>query len=132
MIHNATEFGFIKINNGKAVGVRPAAHSQLSAALAPAEIGQILKDLAPAGWQLSPDNKFTGNEIGSYELKIERPVQREEPEDDNYDYIKVEAKQPLDQLQDFIEKKGYDLIGIFRLQGQAKLRLTFSRPRTGR
>jgi len=132
MIYNAIEYGFIKINNGKAVGVRPAAHAELSAALASFEIGQILKDLATPGWHLSPDNTFTGNEIGSYELKIERPVQREEPEDDNYDYIKVEAQEPLDQLQDFIEKKGYDLIGIFRQQGQTKLRLTFRRPRTRR
>jgi len=132
MIYNAIEYGFIKINNGKAVGVRPAAHAELSAALASFEIGQILKDLATAGWHLSPDNIFTGNELGNYELKIERSVQREEPEDDNHDYIKVEAQEPLDQLQDFIEKKGYDLIGIFRLQGQTKLRLTFRRPRTRR
>jgi hypothetical protein len=115
MAYEATEYGFIKINNRKAVGLRPATHAELSAALAPVEIGHILTDLVTAGWRLSPDNTFTGNEIGDYELKIERPVQREEPEDANYDYVKIDAQEPIDQLAHLVEKKGYDLIGIFRL-----------------
>ena len=129
MTYEATEYGFIKISNQKAVGLRPATHAELTAILAPSEIGQVLQNLATAGWQLSPDNKFTGNEFGSYELKIERSVQLDEREDPNYDYIKIAAQEPLDQLQNFMEKKGYNLIGIFRLPGQIKLRLTFRRPR---
>jgi hypothetical protein len=132
MIHGATEYGFIKISNRKAVGLRPVTHAELTAILAPAEIGQVLQNLATAGWQLSPDNTFTGNEIGNYELKIERSVQLDEREDPNYDYIKIAAQEPIDQLQDSVAKKGYDLIGIFRLPGQTKLCLTFRRPRTGR
>ncbi len=130
MAFEATEYGYIKINNRKAVGLRPATHTELSAALAPVEIGHILADLVTAGWRLSPDNKFTGNEIGDYELKIERTIRREEPEDDNFEYVKVAREEPIHRLQHEMEKQGYDLVGFIRLPGEVKLRITFRRPKS--
>jgi hypothetical protein len=129
MAKGMVEYGFIVVNNRKAVAVRPGAHEQLSAVIARADIGHILADLNSAGWQLSPDNKFTGNETGDYELKIERPIDDAEPDDPRFKYTVLKAPEPFDEVRLSMERNGWDLIRVTRPINDVNLHLLFRGPK---
>jgi hypothetical protein len=132
MPYQTLEYGFIRINNRRAVGLRPAGHQQLSAVIAPALIGNVLANLQTAGWRLSSDNTFTGNETGDYDLKIERVVEIDDDEtrdDPHSKFRTVKAREPLDNVQLDMERKGWELIRITRPITGDQFDLLFSGPK---
>ena len=131
MTHQALEYGFIRINNRRAVGLRPARHQELSAVIAPAAlIGNVLANLRSAGWQLSSDNTFTGNETGYYELKVERPAQDDEINDPRFKYRIVKASEPFDDVQLDMQRRGWELLQVVRPIHDGELNLCFRGPKT--